>query len=244
MSDIMVVVPFKDEPDLTCKIAEYLHIEAPKYVDLYDNGSSKETHDRVNDVAASCLAKLPAGTIISEIHWMPEAGIYQMWNNGLVLAAERSKATDSYIDLAVFNNDITLPPGALQVMSEMLRSSDDIGIVYANYDLSLETFVVPESYSLRDTRGTYKDGGMGGWCWMIKAELFRDGLIPLIDENLGWWFGDDFIEWKVREAGFRVCRIEELPVDHLNEATASNGENNWTHEQKAKDLAYWNATYR
>lgn len=250
MSEIIAVIPFKDEFHLTRSIVESINTYDLKYLQLFNNDSDpdlvaefKEWFDNNHpDEIDANLCNGSHGYPAKHCRDASGMGIYQMWNEGIRMAMALSEKED--IDIAILNNDIVLQPRALKRMSDILRSDPTIGLVYPNYDISVESSLYPATYTTKDTAGTFKDGGMGGFCFMVKAELYRDGLVPLVDENFGWWFGDDFLEMKVREAGYRVCRIMELPVDHLSEATASNGENEWTHPQKDRDAAHWNRTYR
>lgn len=233
-----IVIPFKDEPEMTIRVVNQLIGEKVKFNSIYrlllmDNGSRPESVEEVR-------------VVTDEHDWIeirscPGLGIYQMWNRGIEIA--NADLGDRF-NIGFFNNDITLATRTVDIMASTLRSHDEVGCVYPDYDAHFSSYSPTSgSWWLKPTAGTYKDGGMCGWCFMVRGELWREGTLPLVDENLKWWFGDDFIELKVREAGYSVCRITKLPLLHLNEATASNGENNWTHEQKGRDIAYWNATY-
>lgn len=132
--------------------------------------------------------------------------IYRMWNAG-VAAARAAGATE----IAILNDDVTLPSGALPLMARLLRSAPDVGVVYPDCrDLGLAG---PE---LTGTVGTWGAGGMTGFAFMFRAELD----IPF-DEGFGWWYGDDAFEEAARVAGWRVCRVNGLPVRHAANGSAS-----------------------
>lgn len=229
-----VVIPFKDEPELTRAVLHDLK-KSGGYdcIFLIDNGS---TEQNFRDIQESIQRDENIKLIIN-----PKRGIYQMWNQGWKLAREMSNG-ESY-NVCFLNNDIALPENAINVMKQVLRSHDSIGIVYPNYDKRVHEGW-DGTYTTSSTRGTYQHGGMCGWTFMIKGEAHETAGVEYVDENLLWWYGDDFIESEFRSRGFSVERILGLPVDHINEKTANNGSNNWTHEQKGKDTQYWHSLKR
>lgn len=229
---VYVVIPFKDEAEMTISVIDQLDRE-DGFVKLYlyDNGSSEES-------------RLAVSARIESDHRMElidaaGRGIYEMWNLGWKKALEANP--DCYI--LFLNNDITIGNWFIQSLSWVMDHDHQVGITYPNYDRDVvDGKQMFDSIEYLPTSGTYKDGGMCGWAFLLRGSLSQHGL-PFVDENLRWWFGDDFIEMKVRELGYRVVRLLGLPVDHLNEATARNGANEWTHVAKQEDLKYWNANY-
>lgn len=130
--------------------------------------------------------------------------IYRMWNAG-VAAARAAGATE----IAILNDDVILPPGALPALAAALRSASDVGVVYPDCrDVSL-------TGPLTDTVGTWGAGGMTGFAFMFRAEID----VPF-DEGFGWWYGDDAFEEAARAAGWRVCRVNGLPVRHVANGSA------------------------
>ena len=231
-----VVVPFKNEQQRTIDFMRALTKEEFDYRLMLDNGSTLYTAEAVKN-------ECKIDKRFMHIN-MSGFGIYQMWNYGWKYALDHS-GKDGEVNVAILNNDISFLPGTIERLSDALRSEALVGITYPDYDVrcsSLGSIGPTTGFPLRQTTGTYRSGGMCGWAFMIRGEAARWG-VPFIDEKLKWWFGDDFIEMKFREAGYKVCRLVGLPVDHASEATASNGENNWTHEAKAKDIEYWKANY-
>lgn len=229
---IYVVIPFKDEPQMTASIVTQLQAEGGFYhVYLYDNGSKEESTEVVRQQIGDDHR--------FEIVDAPDQGIYQMWNNGWKKAIEASP--DCYI--LFLNNDITIGHWFIHLLSWVLDHDDNVGISYPNYDRDVSAGKdVATEIGYLPTRGTYKDGGMCGWAFMLRGTLTHEGL-PYVDENLKWWYGDDYIELQVRKLGYMVVRVLGLPVDHINEATASNGENTWVQAAKEEDVKYWKSTY-
>lgn len=229
---VYVVIPFKDEPQLTSSVVRQLQDEGGFYrAFLYDNGSAPNSLEDVRHQIGD------DGRF--EIIEAAELGIYAMWNAGWEKAIDDSH--DCYV--LFLNNDITFGHWFVQTLSWVLDHNDDVGIAYPNYDRNVsEGKNVPDVIQYLPTRGTYKDGGMCGWAFMLRGRLVDEGL-PFVDENLQWWYGDDHIEMNVRNLGYMVVRVLGIPVDHINEATARNGSNEWTHASKEADVRYWAATY-
>jgi len=136
--------------------------------------------------------------------------IYRMWNVGVEEA--RAKGAD-YI--AVLNDDIQIPAGALIEMSAALDEHPDIGVVYP--DVRAHAYISSRWTSdIERTTGTWGAGGMTGFCFMFRA---ADPL-PVFDENYHWWYGDDAWERAVREAGYDVARVVGVPIRHAANGSA------------------------
>lgn len=230
------VVPYKNEGEMTSAFLNQLFWAFPipmGTILLYDNGSRPEERAKVQRTLNGWFD----GWIVEHFD-AADKGIYEMWNDGWKYA-EAHTAGD--FNVLFLNNDITFDENLVMALAHALRNEPTAGIVYPNYDMSAKDGW-DGKYQLRETRGTYKDGGMCGWCFMVRGEELRNG-VPLIDEQFQWWYGDDLMELNFREAGWKVYRLEGLPVDHVNEATSRNGENEWTHFAKQEDMQYWQAKY-
>ena len=225
-----VVIPFRNEAqmtsDLLISLREQGNYEA---ILLFDNGSGQEALDHL----APLLLEDPKLRMFHR----PEARIYEMWNEGW------STALGEYpvVNVAILNNDIAIPAGFLQTLANVLRSSPDIWAVYPDYDRSVADGT--HALGVRDTRGTYQHGGMCGWAFMLRGEAANEGL-PYIDTQFEWWYGDDDLVRNVAQLGKRVCRVTGLPLDHIGEKTARNGENEWTHEAKGRDTTRFHQKWK
>lgn len=228
MNDIktIVITPFKNELEMTLNYIKNLQKEKFDYSILYNNGSTEDTTLNIEYL----IKDDDRFSMINADGWK----LHQMWNHAWI---EANNKFDKF-NIAFFNNDISWSEPLVSKMSELLRSEDSVGCVYPDHAY----FNSDEKFALTPTAGTKKDGGMCGFCFMLKGELAPD-TIPYVDENLIWWFGDDHIELNVRKAGFYVCRINGLHISHIEEATALNGENNWVEDAKIKDTQYWYSTY-
>lgn len=222
-----IVIPFKDEPEMTKHVAHLcLEDESVDHVLLYDNGSSSETQSALEDLRGN-----------SKIQYVDAAGlgIYAMWNAGWQVAL---KAEDGNpFNIAFLNNDIHFLPGTIKKMAKVLRRSRAVLATYPDYDRPTSAGV-SQGQQPRATQGTKKDGGMCGHMFMTCGEAADTGL-PMFDEGYQWWYGDDEFAWGVAQYPALQLRLVGWPCDHLNEATANNGDNDWTNSAKLADSARW-----
>lgn len=228
----VAIIPFKDEPERTIRVAEWV-IEEGVELYLYDNGSTPESLGEV-------LEAVGDNSLVSAL-CCPGFSIYQMWNHGWRRA--RNAAKGEPVNVAFLNNDIWYCVDTLAILAERLRERENAWIVYPNYNKDIAEGIDPgQAREMRQTHGTYAQGGMGGSMFMIRGELLDDPLPP-IDEQFEWWCGDDDLVRQVALHGGKQYRIIGLPLYHENEATASNGQNDWTHQAKGRDMERLNKKY-
>ena len=195
------------------------------WIHLFDNGSRPESIEQIRESVTVDLAEANI-----ELLRRPNAGIYEMWNEGWSAACSD---VEGPVNVAILNNDIVIPEvGFLDTLRHALRCEPDIWAVYPDYRMDVRKH--PQGrlpIILTPTRGTYQHGGMCGWAFMIRGEA----PLPRIDERFEWWYGDDDLVRNITARGKKVCRVNGLPLNHRNEATANNGENEWTHGAKSRD---------
>ena len=194
------------------------------YILAFNNGSKPETIHALAD----CVNQDDNLRIFNAV----DQTIYHMWNRGWKMAVEETDGGP--VNVAILNNDITIPPGFLSLMRKALRSAANVWAVYPDYNLKVKDGVNTNEFRLKPTQGTYQHGGMCGWAFMLRGEIVNYGM-PYVDERFEWWYGDDDIVRNITSRGKKVCRVSGLPLDHINEATANNGDNNWTHGAKSRD---------
>lgn len=229
-----VVIPFKDEIEMTKHVVSLcLEDETVSYVALYDNGSSHESKEQLDDWFAT-LETERLRCFNAE-----GMGIYQMWNAGWQFAVDNENRGPS--NIAFLNNDIHFLPGTIDKLVNVLRRCEDALVTYPDYDRPTSEGISP-GQQVRLTFGTKKDGGMCGHFFVIRGEAAKKGL-PMFDEDFGWWCGDDAFAKEVERYPASQYRVVGWPCDHVNEATASNGHNDWTHESKSRDLELFAAKW-
>lgn len=183
---------------------------------VLDNGSPKEDWDALRGYAEWANGEddrlMPWLTVREET-----AGIYALWNQGFRDAAIMTRVPPGPFDVAVLNNDIRLHPGSLTRLQEALRKSEDLWVVSPDP-------MVPFDRGLGQTRlqrvsGTYRHGGMAGFCFVMKGEVWDDsarwGLGPFDEEYL-WWYGDDDFAFRVETMGGRIAKDAGVPIHHVS----------------------------
>ncbi len=155
--------------------------------------------------------------------WPQGKSLHHGWNTAIELA----RKDDAW--LAVFNDDIRLlTPYAVSQVAGLLADNPAYAIAGLNYQ-------GPESASngarpLRQTHGTYRHGGVGGWAWVCDPHK-----VDIVPDDLVWWYGDDHLVLSAERDGHRVGIASHVHVEHVNELTASSGEQDWTHDAKVQD---------
>jgi len=196
-----IVIPVRDQRPITQSIIEQIHQQSGwDKLWIFDNGSEDSTWDYLMDVNASDPRICPINA--------SGAGIYDMWDEGFRVARH-----DGADYVAIFNNDLTLFPNTFKILNQTLDNYSTAWIVYPDYNAS-----VPGENSVRVTSGTYRHGGMSGFCFMLRASSID--WSPLVDPRFIWWGGDDDIAFEVESRGGVQLRVMGLPVEHLHEGTA------------------------
>ncbi len=200
-----IVIPVRDNLHLTQSICDQL-MDQPGWdvAHIFDNGSEDDTWQYLNDLAYMDTRFTP---------WFsPYRTIYEMWNMGFQFSAD-----DGASSIAFLNNDITLSGGLIYAMSQVLEETTNVGIVYPDYHLRVGRGVHPGIP--RYTHGTYRHGGMSGFCFMVRVGAIS--WRPLVDSNLRLWYGDDDIAFSIEKAGWQQLRLTGWPVDHIGQATCN-----------------------
>lgn len=217
---IVAVIPTKDKYDDARHLALQLAEEAlVARVLIYDNRDDA-CKNGMQHVRAPGEAVFRVGS--------PGKTVYEMWNAGWQHAVK--KFPDQPVDVAILNDDITLLPGSLTEMSDALRHRDDVWLVSADWRHTIAEYLEdrcefkqsaePEFTGLHLVRGTYRNLGIAGWCFMLKGEKLNNPLPP-IDEQFRWWCGDDDLCRNINLAGAHTAIALGVPVDHEGTATGA-----------------------
>lgn len=196
-----IVIPVRDQLPITQSIVGQIQEQLGwDKCWIFDNGSVDGTWDYLIELEH----KDPR-------FWPVRAsgdGIYDMWDSGFTLA--RHEGADF---VAILNNDLELFPNTFQELRTALDHTNNAGISYPDYNAP-----EPGGIYYRETSGTYRHGGMSGFCFMLKVSLID--WSPLVDPRFIWWGGDDDIAFEMEKRGSKQIRVMGLPVTHLHEATA------------------------
>lgn len=207
----VVIVPVRDQPDLTGRfLTGMLEQAAFDYLLVLDNGSGPETRGVLEH--ALTLDTHARMRVLD----LPDFGIYVLWNVGAEAALEFGYPGEE-VNLLVMNNDVELPPGAVEILADRLRLDESLWAVYPDDRAPWHAGI--RAAGVRYGQGVARTGGLYGPCFMVALE--RLPWRPLIsDTGYEWWFGDDHLARQIEETGGRHGRVVGLPVLHENEGTA------------------------
>ncbi|MEH0574315.1 glycosyltransferase [Streptomyces sp. B21-108] len=128
--------------------------------------------------------------------------ISTLWNVGVALAdAQAHQHGADEWDIAVLNSDVTVPPGWIETLSAAMRATTAV-LAYPDQHGGTRQILhtKAEPIDLR-TRIT-------GYAYMLRGET---GL--RLDESMAWWYSDDDLCWRAREAGGGLL-VPGIPVEH------------------------------
>lgn len=141
--------------------------------------------------------------------------IYEMWNVGWDFSAQEARNMNQpKYNVAFLNDDIYFSEGTMAVLSNYLRKDAKLGVVCPDYhskvdDIDID-YLQPEYVS-----GTFGQNGISGFAFMLKGE------IPIrFDSTFVWWYGDDSAFLEIEELGFKMARINGLPLEHAGSLSA------------------------
>jgi GT2 family glycosyltransferase len=191
---VHVVVPVLDHLELTRDLLGDLWAQGGyDTITIFDNGSRQATRDWLAE-----QAKADRIDVVDADGWR----LYRMWNEGVRRACQRSPVCD----VAILNNDLRLGPRFLASLSATLRADPRLWAVSPTYDGRAVDGV-------ELVGGTYKDGGLAGFAFMVRGEVFG----PLgFDEEFEWWFGDDDLVAQIERCGGRAAITGDTWVRHVN----------------------------
>jgi hypothetical protein len=142
--------------------------------------------------------------------------LYKMWNNAFEIIAMVTKVMgDKLWDVAVFNDDTSLPPNWYDTMAAgLFRTSE--ALKHLNVPAIACTYT-------QTTNGmpylkTQIDGNIGTrmcpWAFVVRGELELRA-----DESMRWWWGDTDFEWQAIQAGGVLMLPGEAPLNTLANST-------------------------
>lgn len=184
------VIPVRDRHEHTLALIAQLGLP-PERIIVIDNGSTVPARDVV-----------PPGVRVIE---RPDRNMSEFWNIGLELAAAEQPGPHN---VALLNNDLSVPSGFLAALANGLRVRPDHLIAYPDHERRLPPGICDPV------------GRMSGYAFMLRGEA---GLRA--DPQFVWWYGDNDLEQQARARGKVVC-VGGLHLHHLehNRATAASPE--------------------
>jgi GT2 family glycosyltransferase len=209
-----IVIPVRDQLHYTQSILKQLReMKGWNHCWIFDNGSEDGTKEWLWEYRR----EFPRFSVIPS----KGKGIYEMWDFGMYTAR--------FADHILFlNNDVTLHPETVVALNDALSADDSHWIAYPDV---LAVSPMAHMCNYKTTKGTYRHGGMTGFCFMVKRN--KISWTPLVDPQFIWWGGDDDIAFEVEKRGGKQVKVVGLPIEHYMEGTARHHD---LGAQKAADL--------
>lgn len=133
--------------------------------------------------------RLHTGRVIRDEEQPPN--LYRLWNVAFDAVDSHARAYELETwDVAVFNDDSSVPPGWYDVVSAGLRELDVVAASTTTHMQLRQPWVshVP---------------GEGGLMYRLCpwGFVFRGEVRPRADESMRWWWGDTDFDWTLRKRG-------------------------------------------
>lgn len=185
------VVPSNGRPELDDLIASLVH-------QVYDVIVVANNWQRDDDPILLETLGLP----VQVVRGSDELNISRWWNLGLNTVAKHAAwLDDTEWDVLVVNDDAVCPPGLVEALSGAMRSTTAVLAYpdqFGGQQQILHTVAEPVPLQQRIT----------GYAWMLRGETDLR-----VDESMAWWFSDDDMDWRARQAGGAVL-VPGTPVQH------------------------------
>lgn len=173
----------------------------------------------------------PAVDLVADVVYVPMPGqsIYVEWNSAI---CEARRLGWEYV--ALLNDDIMLPAGAMTEMAAALEADPGLWLVCPDAGLGAAIHRPPKQVEM--VQGTWSQGGVCGFAMMVRA-----ASCPLVDEDFEVWYGDDDLVEKILAAGGRCGRLKGLGVCHETSMTVNSTPG--VLEAIGRDRARWTARH-
>ncbi len=124
----------------------------------------------------------------------------KMWNRGLdAIARETERIGAKEWDVAILNDDAIVPEGWFDAVSANMRATQ-----------SAAGCSGPVAGVLRDPGPVPLHTRMVGPAFIVAGELGLRG-----NEDLKWWYTDDWMDWESRKLG-GMAMVPGFPIEHLH----------------------------
>lgn len=206
------VIPTRNRPAELARCVEAISPQVDAVV-IVDNGSDPPACPPIVDGRGHLLIHDPE----------QPPNLSKLWNEGLNVA--HAHAYDAGLhgwDVAVLNDDAEPPPGWFETVAAAMREH---GCAAGSSDAH-GTLTAPLIY--REARTDNAFHRLCGWAFVLRGESELRA-----DERLRWWYGDDDLDWRARQAGGTVV-IPGFPVPNTRANSTTVGA---LAEQAGKDRA-------
>ena len=151
-----------------------------------------------------------------DIDWVRDVteppNISRWWNLGLNYIKEIEGSNEHIV--AILNDDLVIPKGFVPRLATFIETQDAVAAYPDQHD-----YFLGKPACLKHTRAEPVSlyTRMCGYAFALRGST---GLRA--DETLQWWYGDDDLDWRAREAGGSVL-VGGLKVDHLSPNSTTVG---------------------
>lgn len=136
--------------------------------------------------------------------------IYRMWNDAIFYCQVFKSRNDGDPYLMLLNDDVRIQDRIIENMRKIMDHHPEVGILGADYTTTMYD-TVTDTLTYREVHGSYKDGGIGGWAFMLRTSLRVE-----CDEQFEWWCGDDDLFRQVEEKGYKLGIADGCWVEHMH----------------------------
>lgn len=158
-----------------------------------DNGSTDETYKYLRSMRRVTLLRNEQNR-----------GVNPAWNQLLREALEEKRHGKLDV-ICLANNDIVVGPRWLDGICEALGDPQNKSYLHANGTLSNHENFDNDVHTMLPRVQGQRMPGRAGWCLFFTPEMVRT-FLP-IPHELTLWFGDDWIHYKLEQAGYK-CEVQ------------------------------------
>lgn len=195
----LVAIPSRSRIAELLTLVEGLRLYGHGDIVVHDNGYPVDESGQLSGLA----------NVVDARGWK----FYRMWNDALRIAKD-----EQFDAVVLLNDDIELHSESIDVALDVLSGDDSIGVVGLNYRRRLEDGV-DRGAGFRQTKGTYKDGGIWGCAFIVRTSCMD--TVPYIDERYNLWYGDDELFKSMNKCGYKTGIAVGAPVLHEGSATTN-----------------------
>ena len=198
---LVAAIPVRNQLEWTRPLVmSLLEDDEVDQVWLFDNGSTDDTATWAAGIAAAD----PRFTVTTR----PRARLYGMWNE---MVARASLTPNTH--LAILNNDLTIPHGALRLMQQAMEGYD---LAFLDRERGIDDPLEPDPIEADWTDRT-------GWAFMLRSDFWR-GQPYAIDPGLRIWWGDDDLARRAQARGGRLSVVRGIGCFHAISQTTYPGD--------------------
>lgn len=203
-----VVIPVKGQHEYTNAIVEQLVAQGGfDHLWIFDNASDSDPY--VPEIEGDTITVVPA----------EGKSIYAMWNMGV----RNALSTSQRCNIAILNNDLILGDEFLTNLAQGLRAHPSVAAVSANYD---NREFVEKVQAVKGIAAGREDGtgGLAGFAFMVRGEIFTAGCPMFDEENFTLWYGDNDFTNNLDKAEAVYGIVRDAHVVHIDGGSKTSGD--------------------